>query len=334
MAVAWTFLFPLFLMAALGGLFSGGSPPFAAIALRDHDHGPLAQAIRTRVESQGWHAGDSVAPDAAILIPPGASDRARVGAPVRLPVTYATPNPQKRAAIRGFLGSVLLEVNASLEAARVPVQLDYPSAPVAGASVPASTYADFLLFGLVGLNVLSTALFGVGVGSSWFRERGVLRRLWLTPAAPRDFLGAQLVHIASLLAASTALLVGFGHLFFATPWPRLGAFLTVMAFGSFALIPIGLAIAARTARPQTTQMCANLIYFPLMLLSGVYFRPERMATNLSTALDWLPLKPFLDALRAASDGTPIAALAPELATLAAYGVAGCALARGVFRWNG
>ena len=133
--------------------------------------------------------------------------------------------------------------------------------------------------------------------------------------------------------ASTGLLVIVGHLFFETAWPPLGSFLLVMACGSFALIPVGLAIAARTSNPRTTQMCANLVYFPLMLLSGVYFRPESMAREISVLMAWLPLKPFLDALRAVSGGTSLLELWSELGTLTLYGCTGAALARGVFRWN-
>ncbi len=332
-AVMWTFLFPVFLMLSLGALFSGAPGRFAAVGVLDDDGGEVGRVLRAGVVRAGWAAGPGEVADAVVRVPAGATARSDAGVTVQLAVSYQTADPQKIHAIDGLLSSIVLRRNAALEGAELPLRLDGPPLLSTRSWPSAGGFAEFLLFGLVGLNVLSTALFGVGVGSSWFRENGVLRRFWLTPAEPRDFLCAQLAHIASLLAASTALLVLTGHLLFDTPWPPLGAFLVVMTFGSFALIPIGLAIAARTTKPQTTQMCANLVYFPLMLLSGVYFRAEIIGEPLSTAMRWLPLKPFLDALRAVSDGVPLVELGPELGALTGWGVAGCALARGVFRWN-
>ncbi len=332
-AVAWTLGFPLFLLAALGGLVPAAPGPFATLAIDDADGGSVGRELRARVRQTGWLAASGARADAVVAIPSGTSARVAAGQPTRLALRFVGEDPERQLAVRALLSEVLLQWNQRAAPDALPLQLPRP-ARRAGAPVAApSRYADFLLWGLVGLNVLSTALFGVGVGGAWFREEGVLRRLWLSPARPRDFLLAQLLHIALLLIASTSLLVVTGHLVFGTPRPPVLGFALTLAMGAFALVPFGLAIAARTARPQTTQMCANLLYFPLMLLSGVYFGADAIDARVATAMAWLPLSPLLETLRAVAGGAPLAAQSTEFGLLAGYGVIGCALARGGFRWN-
>ncbi len=340
-AVVWTFGFPLFLLAALGGLFSGAPERFASLAVEDADDGPVGRELRARVRQSGWLAGSEEDPDATLSIPAGTSERVAAGRPTRLVLRLAGDDAERQLAVHALVSAALLQLNQSLAPGAIPLELAPPARPpvAAAARSPSyaaarsASYADFLLWGLVGLNVLSTALFGVGVGGAWFREEGVLRRLWLSPARPRDFLLAQLLHIGLVLVASTSLLVATGHLVFGTPRPPALGFAVVLVAGAFALVPVGLAIAGRTGRPQTTQMVANLLYFPLMLLSGVYFRAEAIDEGVAAVMAWLPLKPFLDTLRAVAEGAPLSAHGAELGLLVAYGIAGCALARGGFRWH-
>lgn len=329
-AVFWTFAMPVLLLGIMGPMF-GERAAFARISVSDSEDQRWGAALRDRIRAAGWEARDPTRADAVVAVRPGGPADAAPGEGSALVVDYRAEGRVQRLAIYSFLGAIVHQANRDA-GAPLPLQLPEPAFLVADRG-SADGYADYLLRGLVGLNVFSIALFGLGVGIAWQRELGILRQLWLTPARPGAYLTAQLASTALIIFASTAWLVAVGQLWLDVAAPRWLPFSAVLVVGSLALAPLGLAIAARSGTPRTAQLWANLIYFPLMLLSGVYFRPDRLGESVAAALDWSPLKPFLDALRAAGQGASLAALGDELAVLGAWGGAGLLLARGIFRWN-
>ncbi len=331
-AVFWTFLMPCLLLAVLGSMFSARSSAFATIAIRDSDGGHWSARFGELLRATGWMVDEERGADAILELPPRFSASVEAGRTALLDLEFATPSLIKRNALRAALAAILLELNREAGVA-LAIELVPAPPPEAGPANPEHGYAAFILFGLAGLNVCSIALFGLGVGISWQRELGVLRHLWLTPASSGAYLAAQLASSAAIIMLSTAWLFGVGHLWFGTATPRWLPFAAIMVAGSLALVPIGLAIASRTAHPRNTQLWANLIYFPLMMMSGVYFRAELLGDRIARGMDWLPLKPFLDSLRGVSLGAPLGAFTQELAVMAGWSVVGTLLARGAFRWN-
>lgn len=329
-AVFWTFLMPVLLLGVMGSMFSDRSA-FARIAVGGGENGEWSAALRDRLRATGWSADDPSRTDAVVELRTRA-DADVAAKPARTAfIHYATRDSDRRLAIYAMLAAIAHQLNREAGVA-LPLQISEP-AFLDDARIRAVGYADYILLGLVGLNVFSIALFGLGVGVAWQRDLGILRQLWLTPARPGAYLAAQLSSTALIIFASTAWLFAIGRLWLGVPLPRWLPFSIVMIVGSLALAPIGLAIASRTATPRTAQLWANLIYFPLMMLSGVYFRPGRLSESVAVGMDWMPLKPFLDALREASQGASAASLVDELAVLGAWCGAGMVLARGVFRWN-
>jgi len=329
-AVFWTFLMPLLLLGLMGSMFSGRAA-FARIAVLDGEGGYWSAVFRDRLRATGWSSDDPTRADAVVDLQPRAEAGVAASPGSAAEVRYTTPDRDRSLAVYAMLGAIAHQLNREAGVGQV---LRIPEPPFLGeASAAAVDYAHYILFGLMGLNVFSIALFGLGVGVAWQRDLGILRQLWLSPARPGAYLAAQLSSTALITFASTAWLFAAGHLWLDIPPPRWLPFAIVMLVGSVAFAPLGLAIASRTLTPRTAQLWANLVYFPLMMLSGVYFRPGRVSESVADAMSWLPLKPFLDALRAASQGASIPSLVDELAILAAWCGAGMVLARGVFRWN-
>jgi ABC transporter DrrB family efflux protein len=196
-------------------------------------------------------------------------------------------------------------------------------------------YADWVMPGVLGMNMMFSALFGVGYVIVRYRRSGVLKRLQATPITPAQFLSAN---IASRLwiVVSVNFIIYIGCLF-ALDLLMLGNYLyllLIMMLGSTALISIGLLVAARTDSEELAGGLLNVFTWPMLFLSEVWF-------SLDNAPDWMqqlsltmPLTHIIKALRMVMiDGEGFAAIAPHLAWLAAMTVVFTLISAKMFRWH-
>ncbi len=203
---------------------------------------------------------------------------------------------------------------------------------VSGAPV---RYVDWLIPGVLGMNIMFSSLFGVGYVIVRYRKNGVLKRLMATPLTPLEFLSAQvssrlwlIVLVTSLVYIGTDLLVGFR---------MTGSYLTlllVLVAGTLSMISLGLIVAARMRNEEAANGLLNLISWPMMLLSGVWFSLEGSPAVVRQAAQLLPLTHVTEAARAVMiDGAGLADIGWHLAVL--VGMSGLFLAVGArwFRWE-
>ena len=211
-------------------------------------------------------------------------------------------------------------------------QSDYAKQVVSGREI---RYVDWLIPGVIGMNIMFSALYGVGYVIVRYRKNGVLKRLKATPLSAIEFLTAQVFSRLWLILA-VAMVVFFGTNLF-IDFAMYGSYLTlflVFAMGAFCMISMGLVIAARIASEELAEGLLNLISWPMMFLSGVWFSLEGTNPLVQQFAGIFPLTHMITAARAVMfDGATLAGVTPELLVLAAMSAVFLAIGAALFRWE-
>jgi ABC-2 type transport system permease protein len=202
---------------------------------------------------------------------------------------------------------------------------------------PGNRYIDFLIPGLMGLNVMGSGLFGVGFLLVDMRVRKLLKRLTATPMKRSHFLVAAAGTRLLLLLPQMGLLLLFARLAFGVKiFGNPAAVALIVVLGTFAFAGIGLVLASRTDRIETISGLMNLVMLPGWLLSGTFFSADRFPPAAQPFIQALPLTQLNNALRAVMlEGKSLTdeGVAWRVAALAAWGTVSFLLALRWFRWQ-
>jgi ABC-2 type transport system permease protein len=204
--------------------------------------------------------------------------------------------------------------------------------PVTGAAV---RYVDYLFPGILGMNMMFSCLFGVGYVVLRYRKNGFLKRLHATPLTAFEFLTAQVLSRLCLILFITAMLyVGIGTIIHFHTAGSLLLLLLVTVMGALSMVALGLTVAARFSSEELVGGLLNLLTWPMMLLSGVWFSLEGSPTWVRWVAGIFPLTHVLDAARAIMiDGAGAAQIVPHLVYLAGTAIVFLALGAWSFRWR-
>ncbi len=196
-------------------------------------------------------------------------------------------------------------------------------------------YVDWVLPGILGMNMMFSSLFGVGYVVVRYRKNGFLKRLRATPLRPVEFILAQIASRMLLVLAVTTIVFAGTHLALDTPME--GSYfdlLVVAVLGTVCLVSLGLLIAARVTSEELAGGLLNVINWPMMLLSGVWFSLEAAGETVQQAARIFPLTHVLDASRAIMfDGASLTEIAPNLLALSAMTAVFLFFGARVFRWH-
>ncbi len=196
-------------------------------------------------------------------------------------------------------------------------------------------YVDWLVSGLLAMNMMFSALFGVGYVIVRYRKTGVLKRLRATPLAAVEFLAAQVASRLILLMAVFAV-VYHGADFF-LDFQRLGSLFdlyVIFLVGATCLVSLGLLVAARVTSEELAGGALNLLSWPMMFLSGVWFSLEGAPPALQAVAHAFPLTYVIEASRAVmTEGATLAQVSPQLFTLGGMTFSFLALSAYWFRWE-
>jgi ABC transporter DrrB family efflux protein len=332
-AMFWTFVFPLLMLFGFGVIFRSGGPP----ALTLVRIAPAQETARDRAFLEALKQGRI---NVVTLDAKQAEERWKKGATAaqlesagggyRLHLnSYLIAQGQvvALAASQAFLVAQA-RVNGSPEPERIPMVVESPR------HAHATNYAAFLVPGLVGLNLLSTGLFAVGMVTVAYREKGKYRRLAVTPLPKWVFLSGQILQRVTSVILQTALLLVAAWLgFHITNQGSYLVFTALVVFGTATFIAMGFALSSFASTVETYGAVSNLAFFPMMLLSGVYFTLDGAPQWIQKAVVVLPLAPFLRALRAVyNDGDTLQGHAAGLAILAAWAALSFLFAVKRFKW--
>jgi ABC-2 type transport system permease protein len=197
-----------------------------------------------------------------------------------------------------------------------------------------SRYIDFLIPGLIGLNVLSSSMWGTAYAIVYARKRKLLRRLAATPMKRSHYLLANILSRMVFLVFEVGALLLFGWGIFGIHIQgSLFAVSVICLLGGVAFMGIALLIAARPSSTEVAGGWMNAVMLPMYLLSGSFFSYERFPAVIHPFLRALPLTAFNDALRAViNEGASLLSVAPQIGVLVVWGALGFVLALKLFRW--
>jgi ABC-type multidrug transport system permease subunit len=321
-AVFWVFVFPIILTAILGLAFRSRPParlPVAVVA------GPQAEARRAALGS-GPDLEVRVLPDDQALQQLARGHVVLVVSRDDTPsYRYDPTQPESRAA--------RLAVDAALQ--RAAGRTDAFTPRQTTVTEPGARYVDFLVPGLLGMNLMGTGMWGIAFSLVVARNGNLLKRLVAAPVRRRHILGAQLASRLIFLIPEVGALLLFACFGLGVPLRGSLLLLTGVSFvGALAFSGLGLLAAARPRTIEGVSGLMNLIMVPMWIFSGIFFSTERFPATLQPFVRALPLTALNDALRGVMlEGAALGALLPKIGVLLCWGVISFVLALKVFRWQ-
>jgi ABC-2 type transport system permease protein len=321
-AVFWVFAFPVIMTCALGIAFrSRGAEPVIA--------GVVDQAGADQiVASLENHGGFTVR-----RIPPDEIDRAVRDGRAPVVVVPGSPPAYRYDEARAESQVARLAVDAALQKAAgrsdafAPVQQ-----PVHNVG---SRYIDWLVPGLLGMNIMGTGMWGVGFAIVNARAKKLLKRLVATPMRKTHYLLSLMLSRMATLTLEVVVIIGFGWIAFdVAVHGALWAVAVLAIMGGLSFAAIGLFVASRARTVEAVSGLMNLVMLPMWVLSGVFFAATNFPDAMQPFIHALPLTAMNDALRIIiNEGRGFEAVLPHLAILSAWGGVSFVLSLKLFRWQ-
>ncbi len=202
-------------------------------------------------------------------------------------------------------------------------------------SEPGGRYIDFLIPGLLGMNLMSSGMWGIGFALVEMRQRKLLKRYIATPMRRGDFLLALASSRLILMITEMALVLGFGvvafHMRVVGSW---AAILLVSCLGALSFAALGLLTASRAQKIETASGIMNVVMMPMWIFSGIFFSYERFPAVVVPFIKLLPLTALNDMLRAIIlEGSSLSSQAAPLAVICLWGAISFFFAVRFFRWT-
>ncbi len=324
-AVFWTYGFPILLTAGLGLAFRNKAPEQIHVGLADSAE--VAQLATALDADERFIVESASATECARLLRVGRID-IMVSFDDEAGAYEYRFDPTQPEAVRARL---LLDDTLQRSAGREDV-LQVAEVQV---TEPGSRYIDFLVPGLIGMNLMGGGLWGIGFVTVDMRIRKLLKRLVATPMRRRDLLLSIISGRMVFTVPEMTILLFVAWLMFKIPFAgSLLSFAVVAAVGALSFAGIGLLVASRAQKLETISGLMNLVMLPMWLCSGVFFSSERFPAALQPVIQALPLTQLNNALRAVMlEGSGLGSQWMRLSILTAWGVVSFLLALKWFRWT-
>lgn len=325
-AVFWVFVFPVLMTFALGIAFRNTAPDKTPVAIE-------AAVTDARVNETAGLLSQSSDITATVMNPEEAAQALRSGkvAIVVKPANdsfeyrFDPTRPESRTA-RLLLDDVLQRGKGRADVLKVGDQQ---------VTEPGARYVDFLVPGLIGMNLMGSGLWGLGFTVVIARSRKLLKRFAATPMRRSHYLLSFMLSRLVFLVLEVAAVVIFAIVAFG--FTVRGSWLSlilIILLGGFTFSGIGLLVAARPTTIEGVSGLMNFIMLPMWLLSGTFFSSERFPQVLQPFIKALPLTALNDALRAVmNEGTTLAAIWIPIAILLAWFLVSFVVALKIFRWQ-
>lgn len=200
---------------------------------------------------------------------------------------------------------------------------------------PGGRYIDFLIPGLLCMNLMGSGLWGVGFAIVDLRIKGLLKRFIGTPMRRSDFMLATMISRMFFLIPELLMVMVFAWLVFdvqiyGSVWLVIGLIL----LGSFQFAGIGLLVASRAKTIETVSGLMNLVMLPNWIFAGIFFSSAKFPGVMQWIVQALPLTPLVDALRAVMlEGHGVMQILPQLVVISLWTIVSFALALKIFRWS-
>ena len=329
-AVFWVYCFPLLLAVILGLAFSSRPPDPPDVDIEDTGDQQAIAAVKDPLEAaKHKHKVEVFSKDECKKrLSTGQSVLTVIpGSPSAGPTAYRY-DPTRSESVVAFhwVDSVLVRAQAGTAV---------PEPREDFVTEKGSRYIDFLIPGLIGMNLMGGGLFGIGFVIVDMRVRKLFKRLLATPMRRTDFLLALLIARLLFLIPEMSMLLLVGHLGFGVPINGNVVTLAIVILAGVALFDaLGLLVACRTEKTETVSGLIQLCMLPMYLLSGTFFSSKRFPDAIQPFIQALPLTQVNDALREVMlEGKSLTYVADRIAIMMVWTVICSALALKWFRWR-
>ena len=321
-AVFWLVFFPVLLASALGLAFTSSATPAIHVGLVGEDPGGLARA--------------ALPPSAGFVVhhlTPDQADRALRDGDVAILVRPGTPPTFRFDPSRDEGRLARLAVDDALQ--RAGGREDRFQARLERVEVPGSRYVDWVIPGLLGMNIMGTGMWALGYAVVYARSRRLLKRLAATPMSRAHYLAAQMLARLVFLGLEVGALLLFARLVLHVPIRGSVVLLAAVALlGALAFAGLGLLVASRARTIEAVSGWMNFTMVPMWVLSGVFFSSAHFPAVTQPLIHALPLTALNDAFRGVMlDGAGVWGVAGECGVLAAWTLGCFAIALRLFRWQ-
>jgi ABC-2 type transport system permease protein len=318
-AIFWIFVFPILLAVGLGMAFRNRPADVLPVGATTV---PLTQALAA---DKGLKAATMNEADGTRALATGSILMLAVQEPDGVAYKYDETNPDARTA-RMVADRAIQTAAGRREAVHAENQLVHETG---------SRYIDFVVPGLLGMNLMGSAIWGMGFSIVESRQKKLLKRLVASPMPRWQYLASYLLSRLVMLVIEVVGFLGFARLVFGVPfrgsmWQL--AFLCVLT--SLAFSALGLLVASRARTMEAASGLMNLVMLPMWILSGVFFSATRFPALIQPVVGALPLTAAIDALRGNMlQGMNLGQLTAQLAILLAWLVVPFAISLRIFRWR-
>jgi ABC transporter DrrB family efflux protein len=320
-AVFWVFAFPVIMTCALG------------IAFRTRGEEPVIAGVVELAGVDGIVETLTRAGFTVRRVAPDDVERALRDGRAPVVVVPGTPPVYRYDRARAESQVARLAVDAALQRAAGRTDTFTPvQQPI---EVVGSRYIDWLVPGLLGMNIMGTGMWGVGFSIVQARQKKLLKRLIATPMSKADYLLSIVLSRLATLTLEVVIIIGFASVFFdVAVHGSVGLLAAVALLGAMSFGGLGLFVASRARTIEAVSGLMNLVMLPMWVLSGVFFASSNFPDAMQPFIRILPLTALNDALRAVvNEGVGVEALIPQIGTLGLWGVVSFALTVKLFRWQ-
>ena len=318
-AIFWIFVFPILLAVGLGIAFRNRPADVFQVAATTSQ---LTQALAA---DKGLRAATMNEADGTRALATGSILLLVNSTPDGVSYKYDETNPDARTA-RMVADRAIQTAAGRREAVHVENQLVHETG---------SRYIDFVVPGLLGMNLMGSAIWGMGFSIVESRQKKLLKRLVASPMPRWQYLASYLLSRLSMLVIEVVGFLGFARLVFGVPFRgsmwQLGLLcvLTSLAFSA-----LGLLVASRAKTMEAASGLMNLVMLPMWILSGVFFSATRFPGVIQPVVRALPLTAAIEALRGNMlQGTNLGQQMAQIGILLAWLVVAFAISLRIFRWR-
>ncbi|HBO64931.1 TPA: hypothetical protein DD425_03145 [Candidatus Saccharibacteria bacterium] len=346
MAMFFTFLFPLLFLFVFGSLYNNDTGDISfKVAVINNSSSAFAEQFETQLdESDTFEVSETITDfddakermgrgeiDSIIELPNGFGEVNAAQQPSgSVDVYYSEASPQSGQTIAAVMQGVLDGINTELGQPAPPLTVTQKSTATANLSS-----FDYVFSGLIGFSILSLGIFGLANQMPAEKKTGSFRRLRASPIRKSQLIFANMIYYLLIGIISVVLMFVVAMMVFNFEMRGDWAALTVyIILGIITMFGFGLAIGGWAKNENQSAALTNLVAFPLMFLSGVFFPRFLMPEWLQGITGFLPLTPIIDGLRMImTEGASLLQLGPELALMGAWMVIIYTVAIKVFRWE-
>jgi len=318
-AIFWVFVFPILLAVGLGIAFRNRPADVLPVAATTE------QLTRALASDKGLKASTMDEAAGAHALATGVINLLAIQRPDGVAYEYDETNPDARTA-RLLADRAIQTAAGRQDAMPAQNQLVHETG---------ARYIDFVVPGLLGMNLMGSAIWGMGFSIVEARQKKLLKRMVASPMPRWQYMASFILSRLAMLVIEVIVFVGFARLAFGVPLR--GSLLDlglICHVTSLAFSAIGLLIASRAKTMEAASGLMNLVMLPMWILSGVFFSATRFPAVIQPLVRALPLTAAIDALRSNMlQGIGLSHLTLEIGILLAWLVVPFAVTMKIFRWR-